>query len=393
MSKKNSWKNQTKLLHSGTLRSQFHENSESLFLTQSYRYESPESALARFAEQEEGYIYSRYGNPTVSMFEQRLASIENAEDAFATTSGMSSAFAALACQLNSGDHIVAARALFSSCLYIIDTLLPKWGIEFTLVDGSDLSQWQEAIQPNTKVFFGEIMSNPRLEILDVPKISQIARSHNICFVVDNVFATPVLGSTLDLGADVIFYSATKHIDGQGRVLGGVVLGKKDFIRGPLETFCRHTGPTLSAFNAWTLLKSLETLNIRVQQQCSSAQKTAEMLEGHSKIKKVFYPGLKSHVQHELAEKLFSRFGTMIAFEVMGDQEGAFRFLNNLNFIGLSNNLGDAKTLMTHPATTTHFKLDEKQKEELGISPGLIRLSIGLEDPEDIMHEIDQALKF
>lgn len=390
----NSHSDATKLIHAGSLRSQFAENSEAMFLTQSYRYESAEAALARFSGEEDGFMYARYGNPTVSMLEQRIATYEGAEDCFATASGMAACFGALACQLKAGDHIVSARALFSSCLHIIEQILPKWGVEVTLVDGNDLDAWEAAIRPNTKVFFAEVMSNPRLELIDVPAISEIAHKdgREICFVVDNVFATPVLQKTLSLGADVIFYSATKHIDGQGRVLGGLILGRKEFIRGPLELFLRHTGPTMSAFNAWVMLKSLETLELRVNAQSDNAHKIAEALSQLDDVKDVLYPHLSSHKQHEYARKHLSKGGTMVTFELEGGRDRAFKFLNALELIGLSNNLGDAKSLMTHPSTTTHYKLNDDQKNELGIWEGLIRFSVGLEDTNDLLHEIKHALK-
>ncbi len=390
----NSNSDATNLIHAGVLRSQFAENSEAIFLTSSYRYESAESALARFSGDEDGYMYSRYSNPSVSMLEQRMATYEGAEDCFATASGMAACFGALACQLQAGDHIVSARALFSSCLHVIEQILPKWGVEVTLVDGNDLESWEAAVRPNTKVFFAEVMSNPRLELIDVPAISEIAHKdgRDICFVVDNVFATPVLQKTLSLGADVIFYSATKHIDGQGRVLGGLILGKKDFIRGPLELFLRHTGPSMSAFNAWVMLKSLETLELRVNAQSDNAHKIAEAFYGHPEMTQVLYPHLPSHEQHEYATKHLSKGGTMLAFELKGGRDRAFKFLNALELIGISNNLGDAKSLMTHPATTTHYKLSDEQKEELGISPGLIRFSVGLENTDDLIKEIENALE-
>lgn len=388
---KSSKKNNTTLIHAGSARSQFSENSESLFLTQSFRYESPESALARFAGEEEGFIYSRYGNPTVSMLEARMAEYEGAEDCFATASGMAACFAALACQLEAGDHIVSARALFSSCLHVVSEILPKWGIETTLIDGCDMAAWEKAIKPNTKLFFAETISNPRLEVLDIAAISKLAHAHDIVFVLDNVFATPVLQNSFELGADIVFYSATKHIDGQGRVLGGLVLGSEEFIRGPFELFCRHTGPTMSVFNAWVLLKGLETMELRVNAQCENALAIASALEGRKGVKEVLYPGLSSHPQHELAKKQMTRGGSMIAFEVEGGQGRAFEFLRALDRIGISNNLGDAKSLITHPATTTHFKLSDEDKVTLGIAPGLIRLSVGLEDVDDLIGEITSAL--
>ncbi len=392
MARKNDLKNNTTLVHAGSMRSQFGEVSEALFLTQSYLYDDPDAALARFSgEDSEGFIYSRYGNPTVRMFEKRIAEYEGAEDAFATASGMSACFAALASQLKAGDHIVSANALFSSCLHIVSQILPSFGVEVTLIDGTDLEAWEKAVKPNTKVFFAEVMSNPRLEVTDVAGVSAIARKHGICFVLDNVFATPVLQNSLALGADVIFYSATKHIDGQGRVLGGVILGREEFIRGELETFIRHTGPSMSPFNAWVMLKGLETMELRVNAQADNALEIARMLEVRDDVNFVLYPGLASHPDHELAMKNMKKGGTMLAFEVAGGQERAFRFLEKLEMIGISNNLGDAKSLITHPATTTHYKLSDEDKEQLGISSGLIRLSVGIENASDLLGDLEQAL--
>ena len=381
----------TQLVHEGSLRSQFAENSEAMFLTQGYRYDSAEAALARFSGEDDGFIYSRYANPTVDMLEKRIAAYEGAEDCFATASGMAAAFATLACQLQAGDHIVSSRALFSSCLHIIEQILPKWGVEVTFVDGLNISEWEAAVRPNTKVFFAEVMSNPRLEIIDVKAISTISKARGIQFVVDNVFATPVLQNTLSLGADIIFYSATKHIDGQGRVMGGLILGSKEFIRGPLETFLRHTGPTMSAFNAWVMLKSLETLELRVNAQCDNALKISQNLEQTSGVKTVLYPHLKSHPQFDYAQQTMSKGGTMICFEVEGGQERAFKLINALEIIGISNNLGDTKSLITHPATTTHYKLTDAQKQNLDITPGLVRLSVGIEDARDLIGDLSNAI--
>lgn len=387
----NAYNKDTNLVHAGILRSQFGENSESLFLTQSYLYDSAEAALARFSGEADGFIYSRYANPTVSMFEQRMAAYEGAEDAFATASGMSAVFAALACQLKAGDHIVSAKALFSSCYHIVTEILPKWGVEVTLVDGLNLDEWQAAVRPNTKLFFAEAMSNPRLELLDIREVSKIAKSAGAVLVVDNVFVTPVLQRSLALGADIIVYSATKHIDGQGRVLGGLILGKQEFIRGDLEVFLRHTGPSLSAFNAWVMLKSLETLELRVARQSENAAKIAEALALRDDVNEVIYPRLANYPQLALSKAQLSSGGTMLAFDVKGGQARAFKMLNALKIIGISNNLGDAKSLITHPATTTHYKLSDEQKSELCITPGLIRFSVGIESAEDLIADLTQAL--
>lgn len=384
--------NETTLVHGGTVRSQFGEISEAMFLTQSYRYDSAEAALARFAgEDPDGFIYSRYGNPTVHMLEERIAQYEGAEDCYATASGMAAAFACLASLLKSGDHVVASRALFSSNLHILNNILPNWGIEVSLIDGNDIEAWRAAVRTNTKVFFAEAMSNPRLELLDVRAIAEISRAHDIMFIVDNVFVTPVLQNTLALGADVVFYSATKHIDGQGRVLGGLILGRKDYIRGALETFNRHTGPTMSAFNAWVLLKALETLEIRVERQSQNAMKVAEFLSRRPEIDEVIYPGLPNYSQRDLAATQLASGGTMVTFSVKGGREAAFKLLGGLKVMSISNNLGDAKTLITHPATTTHFKLSDDEKATLGIGEGLLRLSVGLESADDLVADIKQAL--
>lgn len=382
----------TKLVHSGTERSQFGEISEALFLTQSYKYETAESALARFSGEDTGFIYSRYSNPTTAMLENRIADYEGAEDCFATASGMAAAFASLACQLQAGDHIVSAKALFSSCYHIISQILPKWGVEVSFVDGLDLTAWEAAIRPNTKLFFAEAMSNPRLELLDIASIKEIAKPHNIKLLIDNVFVTPVLQKSLALGADMIFTSATKHIDGQGRVLGGLILGQSEFIRGPLETFIRHTGASMSPFNAWVLLKSLETLELRVEKQCKNARHIAQWLSEQDEVNHVIYPELANYPQKSLAQTQLKAGGTMVSFEIHGGQAEAFAFLNKLNILSISNNLGDAKSLITHPATTTHYKLSDEEKRELQITPSLLRLSVGIEHEDDLIADLSQALK-
>ncbi|MEM1385700.1 MAG: O-succinylhomoserine sulfhydrylase [Pseudomonadota bacterium] len=385
----------TALVHGGTRRSQFGETSEALFLTQGFVYPSAETAEARFkgelSDGEEGFIYARYGNPTVRMFEERIAALEGAEDAFATASGMAAVHAALMAQLRAGDHVVAARALFGSCLYIVETLCPRFGIEITLVDGTDLDQWRAAMRPETRLCFLETPSNPTLEIIDLAGVAEIAHHWGARLVVDNVFSTPVFQRPLAFGADVVVYSATKHIDGQGRCLGGVVLGSERFIRDEIEPYVKHTGPALSPFNAWVMLKGLETLALRANAQADGAETVAHHLTGARAVGKVIHPGLPDHPQHNLAARQMERPGTMVSFEIEGGQSGAFRFLNQLGLIRISNNLGDAKSLITHPTTTTHQRLSEEARAQLDITPGLVRLSVGLEDPADLTEDLDQAL--
>ena len=394
-----SWRPRTRLVHEGIRRSQYAETSEALYLTQGFIYPSAAAAEARFkgelAEGEEGFIYGRYGNPTVAMFEDRIAALEGAEAAFATASGMAAVHAALMCQLKAGDHVVAARALFGSCLYIVETLCPRFGIEVTLVEGTDPGQWRAAMRPETRLLFLESPSNPTLEIADIPAVAAIAHEWGARLVVDNVFATPLYQRPLALGADVVVYSATKHIDGQGRCLGGVVLGSERFIRDEVEPFVKHTGPSISPFNAWVMLKSLETMALRVTAQTDTAEALAQHLDraagAGGPLLRVLYPGLSSHPQRELARRQLERPGQVIALEVSGGKEGAFRFLDGLTIVGISNNLGDAKSLVTHPSTTTHQRLSEEARLALGITPGLVRLSVGLEDPDDLREDLDRAL--
>jgi O-succinylhomoserine sulfhydrylase len=392
---KSSYRPRTRLVHAGQRRSQYGETSEAIYLTQGFVYPDAEAAEARFkgelSEGEESFIYSRYGNPTVAMFEDRIAALEGAEAAFATASGMAAVHASLMCQLKAGDHVVAARALFGSCLYIIETLCPRFGIGVTLVDGADLAQWREAMRPGTRACFIETPSNPTLEIIDVRAVAEIAHSAGARLVVDNVFASPMFQRPLELGADVVVYSATKHIDGQGRCLGGVVLGTEKFIRDEVEPYVKHTGPALSPFNAWVMLKGLETLALRCHAQTDGAEALARWMSGADKLERVIYPGLPTHPQHNLALAQMERPGTMLAFEVADGQAGAFRFLNALRLIRISNNLGDAKSLVTHPTTTTHQRLTEEARLQLGINPGLVRLSVGLEDPEDLRQDLEAAL--
>ena len=391
MNKTGKWKQKTRLVHEGQNRTAFGETAEAMYLTSGYLYENAEQAEARFREESEGYIYSRFGNPTVRAFEERMIAIEGTDDARATATGMAAVTATMMSQLKAGDHIVAARALFGSCRYVVETLMPQFGVACTLVDGRDLAAWQAAVRPETKVFFLETPSNPLLEIVDIQAVADIAHEAGARLVVDNVFATPLLQRPTEMGADIVVYSATKHIDGQGRCLGGVVLGDKAFIQDQLANFLRQTGPSLSPFNAWVMLKALETLPLRVDAHCDNSETVAHFLAAHDKIERIYYPGHPSHPQYELACKQMSRGGNLIAFDVKGGKEETFRLINGLKLALISNNLGDAKTLVTHPATTTHFKLDDDAKAELGIGPNSVRVSIGLEDSDDLVHDFDQAL--
>lgn len=381
----------TQLVQGGINRSGYGETSEALFLTQGFVYASSEAAEARFKGEDEGFIYSRYANPTNDMFEKRMCLMEGAEDSRATASGMAAISAALLCQVRAGDHVVSARALFGSCRWVVEKLMPQYGIESTLVDGRDIGAWERAIRPNTKVFFLESPTNPTLEVIDIAAVCKLAKQVGAKVVVDNVFATPLLQKPLELGADIVAYSATKHIDGQGRCLGGVVLSSKEWIDEHLHDYFRHTGPSLSPFNAWTLLKGLETLPIRVRQQTESAGRIADHLAESTKIDRVIYPGRADHPQAEICARQMKGGSTMIAIDLKGGKEAAFRFQNALEVIRISNNLGDAKSLVTHPATTTHKNLSDEARAELGIGPGIVRLSIGLEDVEDLVDDIDIAL--
>lgn len=385
------WKSATKLVHGGTLRSGFGETSEAMFLTQGFVYDSAEAAEARFKGDEEGFIYSRYANPTVSMFEERMCILEGAEKAFATATGMAAVTASIACQLSHGDHIVAARALFGSCRYVCEKLMPQFGIECTLVDGKNLNAWKKAIRPNTKVLFLESPTNPTLELVDIAAVADLAHENGARLIVDNVFATPLWQKPLQLGADIVVYSATKHIDGQGRCLGGVILADEQFMTEILYDYFRHTGPSLSPFNAWVLLKGLETLPLRIKQQTQNAARLADFLYDSPHITRLLYPGHQSFPQAELARRQMEAGSTLLAFELSGGKQRAFAFENALNLIRISNNLGDAKSLVTHPATTTHKNLSEADRAELGISEGLVRLSVGLEDADDLIEDIAQAL--
>ncbi|WP_170324531.1 O-succinylhomoserine sulfhydrylase [Ruegeria arenilitoris] len=388
-----SWNKRTQAVHGGIRRSQYNEVSEAIFLTQGFVYENAEQAEARFIETgPDEFIYARYGNPTVSMFEQRIAALEGGEDAFAAASGMAAVNGALTSILKAGDHVVSAKALFGSCLYILENILTRYGVEVTFVDGTDLDEWKAAIRPDTKAVFFESMSNPTLEMIDIAAVSKLAHEVGALVVVDNVFSTPVFSRAIEQGADVVVYSATKHIDGQGRALGGVVIGTKDYIRGTLEPYMKHTGGALSPFNAWIMLKGLETMALRVNAQAETAQTVAEALEGHPALERTLYPGLKTHAQNALVQaQLGGKGGTVLSLDIKGGKDAAFAFLNALTIPVISNNLGDAKSIATHPATTTHQRLSDEQKDELGITPGLIRLSIGLEDAGDLLADISRAL--
>lgn len=383
---------ETRLVHGGILRSQFGENAEALFLTQSYVYDSAESCEARFTGKEEGFIYSRYSNPTVAMFEGRMCALEGAEAARALATGMAAVTAALMCQVKAGDHIVAAKALFGSCRYVVEELLPRFGVTSTLVDGSDLAAWQKAVRPETRAFFLESPTNPTLGIIDIAGVAKIAKAAGATLVVDNVFATPLLQSPLELGADVVVYSATKHIDGGGRCLGGVILSSTQFITDHLHTFLRQTGPSISPFNAWVLLKGIETLAIRVEKMQSNAAKLADFMAEQKKIRKVIYPFRADHPQVALAKRQMKGGGTLLSLEVEGGKAAAFRFLNALRLIRISNNLGDAKSLITHPATTTHQRFTPEARQGMGISDGFLRISIGLEHPDDIADDLMRGLQ-
>jgi O-succinylhomoserine sulfhydrylase len=383
---------ETRLVHSGTLRSEFGETSEAMFLTQGYVYETAEQCEARFKGEEPGYIYSRYSNPTIGMFERRMIELEGAEAGRSTATGMAAVTTAMLAPLRAGDHVVASKALFGSCRYVVEDLLPRYGIESTLVDGLDLDQWKRAMRKNTKNCFLESPTNPTLDVLDIPAIAEIAHAAGARLIVDNVFATPLWQSPLKLGADVVVYSATKHIDGQGRCLGGMILSSEAFIAEHLHNFMRQTGPSLSPFNAWVLLKGLETLSVRVRAQTENAAKVADALAKHPKIARLVYPGREDHPQAALVKKQMRGGSTLVGFEVKGGKAAAFRCLNALKLSKISNNLGDAKSLVTHPATTTHQRLKPEARAELGIGEGFVRFSAGLEHADDLIEDFYAALE-
>ena len=382
----------TNLVRGGINRSQFNETSEALFLTSGFVYKSAQQAEAIFKGSKKGFQYSRYSNPTVEIFEKRLALLDGSEDCFATASGMAAIFFSLMCQLRAGDHVVSSSALFGSCKEIVKNILPRYGIEVTFIDGKNINEWKKAVKKNTKIFFFETPSNPLLELIDIRAVCNIAKKNKIITVVDNIFASPVLQKPILMGADVIVYSGTKHIDGQGRVLGGAILSSKKFKENVLKSYLRHTGPAMSPFNAWVLLKGLETIKLRVEAQSHAALEIAQFLNKHSKVEEVFYPFLKNSSQYQLAKKQQTMGGTILSFKIKGKKKEAFKFINKLKIFDISNNLGDTKSIVTHPTTTTHRILMEKERLELGITENLIRLSIGLETVSDLRKDIEIALK-
>ena len=386
------WKLATKMVRGGRIQSQFGETSEALFLNSSYTYETAESGEALFSGERQGFKYGRYSHPNLAMLEERLALMEGAEACVVTASGMAAVFAALLCQLKSGDHVAASKVLFSSCHYIITQLLPRFGITYSLVDGTDMAGWQKAITKKTKLVFIETPANPTLDLVDIAAVAKLCKKTGSCLIIDNVFATPLLQHPLKLGADMVVYSTTKHIDGQGRTMGGAILGTRKMIDDVVLPFCRHTGPHMSHFNAWVLLKSLETLPLRVAKHCDNAEAIAALLSKHPKVSRIIYPGLKSHPHYAIAKKQMSRGGPMIAFELKGGKKAAFNFMNALSVFDISNNLGNAKSLATHPASTTHASIGADERKKAGIGDGLIRLSIGIEDTDDLKKDIEQALK-
>jgi O-succinylhomoserine sulfhydrylase len=388
---KSHWRSATRLVHAGQSRSGFKETAEPIYFTSGYIYDSAEEAEAAFNNSQPRFVYSRFGNPTVAMFEERMADLEGAEAARGTASGMAAVFASLACQVKAGDRIVSSDALFGSCQYVLADILPKWGVECVFVDGRDNDAWAKALSKRTTAVFLETPSNPSLRLVDVEAVSKLAHAAGATVVVDNVFATPLLQQPLKLGADVVVYSATKHIDGQGRTLGGVILGSQKFITETLQPFLRHTGPSLSPMNAWVLLKGLETLELRVTRQAASAETIARKLSGNPKLSQVLYPTLEGFPQRALAQRQMDGGGTMVAFSLKGDKPAAFKFLNALDLVLISNNLGDSKSLATHPATTTHQRLTPEQRKGQGIDDGLIRISVGLEDPQDLIEDLEKAL--
>jgi O-succinylhomoserine sulfhydrylase len=386
------WRARTLAVRAGTLRTPFQETSEALFLTSGYAYEAPEEAEARFKGEAEGYQYSRFGNPTVTMFEQRMAALEGAPVARATASGMAAVTATLLCALRAGDHVVAAKAMFGSCRHVIEEILPRFGIASTLVDGGDVDQWAQAMRTETKMLFLETPSNPTLAIVDIKAVAKLAQKGGARLIVDNAFATPCLQRPMEFGADIVVHSSTKYIDGQGRALGGVILCKEDFLKDHLQSFIRNTGPSISPFNAWVHLKSLETLDLRMRAHSEAATQVADFLASQKNVTRVLYPFRSDHPQHNLARAQMEAGGGVVAFEVEGGKAAAFKLGNALQVIDISNNLGDAKSLITHPETTTHQKLTPAARAELGVTAGLLRLSVGLEDPADLCEDLEQALK-
>ena len=390
---KPSWRTGTNLVRGGTNRSEFAETNEAIFITSGYVYESAEQAQRAFKNQEDRYIYSRFSNPTVGMFEERMRLLEGTKSCRATATGMAAVWASLAAQLKAGDRLVASKALFGSCHVVCSEFLPKFGVESVMVDGTNLNEWEDALNKPTDVVFMETPSNPQMDLIDIEAVCSLAHKVGAKVVVDNVFATPILQKPIEFGADIVVYSATKHIDGQGRAMGGAILTNDvEFADGDLLQFLRHTGPSLSPFNAWTLLKGLETLELRMAQHCSNARKVAELLSNHTELSKVIYPGLKTHPQHNLYKKQMSDAGSIVCFELEGGIKQAFKVMNAFKLIDISNNLGDAKSLVTHPASTTHQRLSQEDRDAVGVTDGLVRISVGLEDIEDIKEDLDQALR-
>jgi O-succinylhomoserine sulfhydrylase len=383
---------ETKLVRGGTIRSNFGETSEAIFLNSGFCYNEAETAEKRFNGEEPGYVYSRYLNPSLKMLEDRLSLIEEAEATCVMASGMAAVFASIMCQIKAGDHFIASKVLFGSCFHIATKILPNYGIEVTLVDGTNEEEWKKAFKKNTKVVFIETPANPNLEIVDIKFVAKLCKKHKASLIVDNIFASPFSQSPFKLGADIVVYSTTKHLDGQGRTLGGCVMGSEKFIKEILLPFHRHTGPALSPFNAWVILKALETFSLRMERQCSNAKKVAEFLDKHPKVKRTLYPSLKSHPQFEIAKKQMKNGGAMLAFEVMGKKKDCFAFMNRLRIIDISNNLGDSKSLITHPSTTTHSNISKEEQEKIGISETMCRLSVGLENVDDLINDLKQALK-
>ena len=390
---KSSWRTGTNLVRGGTNRSEFAETNEAIFITSGYVYESAEQAQRAFKNQEDRYIYSRFSNPTVGMFEERMRLLEGTKSCRATATGMAAVWASLAAQLKVGDRLVASKALFGSCHVVCSEFLPKFGVESVMVDGTNLNEWEDALNKPTDVVFMETPSNPQMDLIDIEAVCSLAHKVGAKVVVDNVFATPILQKPIEFGADIVVYSATKHIDGQGRAMGGAILTNDvEFADGNLLQFLRHTGPSLSPFNAWTLLKGLETLELRMAQHCSNARKVAALLSTHTELSKVIYPGLKTHPQHNLYKKQMSDAGSIVCFELKGGIKQAFKVMNAFKLIDISNNLGDAKSLVTHPASTTHQRLSQEERDAVGVTDGLVRISVGLEDIEDIKEDLDQALR-
>ena len=386
------WRRQTQMVRGGTRRSQFQETSEAIFMTSGFVYSEAEEAEKAFKNEIERFIYGRFSNPTVEMFQDRMCLAEDAEACRATATGMAAVFASLACHVNAGDRVVGSRALFGSCLFVLTDILPRFGIETIIVDGTDLDQWEQALSKPTAAVFLETPSNPGLEIIDLTAVSNMAHAAGALVVIDNVFATPVLQRPMEYGADIVVYSATKHIDGQGRCLGGAILASAEFVKDTLTPFYRHTGPSMSPFNAWVLLKGLETLDLRVRKHCQQAHDIATAMVGQKGIERVLFPGLESHPQHELAKRQMDDFGSVICLYIEGGKRRAFDFMNAFELIDISNNLGDAKSLATHPATTTHQRLEVEERQRLGITDGLVRISVGLEDTDDIKEDLVRALE-